>query len=247
LITGAATGIGRATAIYLAEAGMSVLGIGMDAADGRALEAEQRALKRRVHFREVDVTNNEQVSAAVAFAEREFGPLHGLVNAAAIHTPGKRLEDLSDAEWDATINVNLGGIFRMCRAGLPALRRAGGGSVINFSSVHAMATVAGVPDYAASKGAVLALSRQLAMDYAVDRIRVNALIVGAVNTRMARSVIEAPGGPEAAGLSFAAGAIPRIGQPREVAAVVAFLLSDAASFITGSGLVADGGMLTQLM
>jgi NAD(P)-dependent dehydrogenase (short-subunit alcohol dehydrogenase family) len=169
------------------------------------------------------------------------------VNGAAIHVPGKRLEDISDAEWDATIGVNLTGVFRVCRAGLPALRRAGGGSVVNIASVHAVATAPGLADYAASKGAVLSLSRQLALDYAVDGIRVNALIVGSVNTRMSQPVFEAAGGPEALGLSFDARAIPRVGQPVEIADVIAFLISDASSFITGSGLIADGGMLAKLM
>jgi NAD(P)-dependent dehydrogenase (short-subunit alcohol dehydrogenase family) len=229
LVTGAATGIGRATAICLAEAGAAVLAVGLDPDDGQTLETEQRALNRALRFRQVDVTDSHKVSEAVQFAEREFGFLNGIVNCAAIHTPGRRIEELTDAEWDATMGVNVGGIFRVCRAGLPALRRAGGGSVVNISSVHAEATVGGMPDYAASKGAVLALSRQLAVDYARDQIRVNALIVGSVDTRMSRPVFEAAGGPE------------------EVAQVIAFLLSDASSYITGSGLVADGGMLARLM
>jgi len=247
LITGGATGIGRATAIHLAEAGAAVLAIGLDAAEGRALQTEQQALGRRLFFREVDVTNNAQVQSAVDFAEKEFDRLNGLVNGAAVCNTGKRLEDLSDAEWNVTFDINVSGIFRVCRAGLPALRRAGGGSVVNIASVHALATAAGHADYAASKGAVLSLSQQLALDYAVDRIRVNALIVGSVDTRMSRPAFEAHGGPEALGLSFSPNAIPRVGRPEEVAAVIAFLLSDASSYITGSGLIADGGMLAKLM
>jgi NAD(P)-dependent dehydrogenase (short-subunit alcohol dehydrogenase family) len=247
LITGAATGIGRATAVLLAEAGAAVVATGLDGDEGFALQAEQRALERKLYFREVDVTQSDQVLKTVEFAESEFGRLDGIVNGAAVHTPGKRLEELSDAEWDATLNTNVGGMFRVCRAGLPALRRAGGGSIVNISSVHAIATATGLPDYAASKGAVLSLSRQLALDYAVDRIRVNALIVGSVDTRMSRPALDAVGGPEALGLSFDPRAIPRIGRPEEVAAVIAFLISDASSYITGSGLVADGGMLAKLM
>jgi NAD(P)-dependent dehydrogenase (short-subunit alcohol dehydrogenase family) len=247
LITGAATGIGRATSIALAEAGARVLGVGLDAAEGHSWAAEQRALQRDILFREVDVTDSAQVDDAIEFAENELGRLDGIVNGAAVHTPGKRIEDLSDAEWNATLNVNLGGVFRFCRSGLPAIRRAGGGSVVNISSVHAMATSVGLADYAASKAAVLALSRQLAVDYASDRIRVNALIVGSVDTRMSQSVFDAFGGPEALGLSRDRGAIPRIGQPAEVANIITFLMSDASSYITGSGLVADGGLLAKLM
>ena len=195
----------------------------------------------------MDVTKNDQVEKAVKFAEKEFGRVDALVNNAAICITGKRLEDLSDEEWNATLDINVGGVFRVCRAGLPALRRAGGGTVVNIASVHAVATANGHADYAASKGAVLALSRQLALDYAVDRIRVNALIVGSVDTRMSRTAFDAAGGPEALGLSFDLGAIPRIGRAEEVAALIAFLISDASSYVTGSGLVADGGMLARLM
>ena len=247
LISGALTGIGRATALLLAESGASVLATGQDRKAGTALESEQAGLGHKVRFVEMDVTNNEQITRAVEIAEREFGRLDAIVNNAAICVTGKRLEDLSDGEWNATLDVNLGGVFRVCRAALPALRRAGGGSVVNIASVHAVATAKGHADYAASKGAVLALSHQLAVDYAVDRIRVNALILGSVDTRMSWAAFEAAGGPEALGLSFDSGAIPRVGRPDEAAAVIAFLLSDSSSYITGSGLVADGGMLARLM
>lgn len=247
LITGALTGIGRATAVWLAGSGAAVLATGRDIAAGAALENEQAALGHKLKFHPMDVTNSDQIDLAVKFAEREFGGLNAIVNNAAICITGKRLEDLSDAEWDATIDINLKGIFRVCRAGLPALRRAGGGSVVNVASVHAEATAKGHADYAASKGGVVSLSRALALDYAADRIRVNALIVGSVDTRMSHSAFAAAGGPEALGLSFDPTALPRIGDADEVAAVIAFLLTDASSFINGSALTADGGMLARLM
>ena len=247
LVTGAATGIGRATALLLAEYGASVLAIGLDANEGRTLANERAALAGRLHFREVDITRQDQIDDAIRFAESTFGCLNGLVNNAAICNTGKRLEDLSDAEWEMTFNINVTGIFRVCRAGLPALRRSGGGSVVNISSVHAIATAAGYAAYAASKGAVLSLSRQLALDYARDGIRVNALIVGSVDTRMSRPTFDAAGGPESLGLSFDPRAIPRVGRPEELAAIIAFFISDSSSFITGSGLIADGGMLAKLM
>jgi NAD(P)-dependent dehydrogenase (short-subunit alcohol dehydrogenase family) len=241
LVTGAATGIGRATALLLARGGASVLGIGRHEPVGR-----EDSGPGTLRFRRADVTDDAAVRAAVAEAEASFGRLDGIVNAAAVCPSGKRLEELSDAEWEQTLAINLTGIFRVLRAGLPALRRAGGGSVVNFASVHAVATLPGMPAYAASKGGVLALSRQLALDYAADGIRVNALIVGSVATRMTLPAVEAAGSAEALGLSFDRRVIPRIAQPEEVAATVAFLLSDAASFITGSGLTVDGGMLARL-
>jgi NAD(P)-dependent dehydrogenase (short-subunit alcohol dehydrogenase family) len=247
LITGAATGIGRATAIRAAELGAAVLAVGLDGHEGERLEAEQKSLGRNLRFCELDVTKSAQVMDAIRFGESEFGRLDAIVNNAAICETGKRLEDLSDLEWDATLDVNLKGMFYVCRAALPALRRAGGGSVVNISSVHAIATAKGHPAYAASKGAVLSLSRQLALDYAVDGIRVNALIVGSVDTRMSRPVFDALGGPEALGLSYAANFIPRVGRPEEVANVIAFLISDASSYISGAGLIADGGLLSKLL
>jgi NAD(P)-dependent dehydrogenase (short-subunit alcohol dehydrogenase family) len=247
LVTGGATGIGRATAILLAKAGARVLAAGLDEDDGRRLESDQRASGRNLIFRRMDVTNDNDVRETVKTAEREFGSLNAIVNGSAICATGKKLEDLSDAEWDRTFDVNVKGIFRVCRTGLPALRRSGGGSVVNIASVHAVATAPGHSDYAASKGAVLALSRQLALDYAVDRIRVNALIVGSVDTRMSRAAFDAAGGAEALGLSFADNAIPRVGQPEEIAAIIGFLISDASSFVTGAGLIADGGLLARLM
>jgi NAD(P)-dependent dehydrogenase (short-subunit alcohol dehydrogenase family) len=119
--------------------------------------------------------------------------------------------------------------------------------VVNIASVHAEATMTGVPAYAASKAAVVGLSRQLALDYAVDRIRVNALLVGAVATRMALDGLEAAGGAEAMGLSFEHNRIARIADPREIATAIGFLISEEASFITGSALQVDGGLLARLL
>lgn len=233
LVTGAATGIGRATAVLMAQQGARVVGIGLDATEPVVPGGE---------FLEVDIRDDARIRAAVSTMDR----IDAVVNAAGVYHTGKRLEELTDDEWNATLDVNLGGIFRVCRATLPVLRNSGGGSIVNVASVHAIATVPGVPAYAASKGGVLALSRQLALDYAQDGIRVNALIVGSVDTRMTRPTVDAAGGPEALGLSYDPRAIPRIAQPREIARVIAFLISDESSFITGSGVTADGGMTALL-
>lgn len=247
LVTGAGTGIGRATAEHLVATGARVFGIGLDGADGATLQQKHSEAGTPLIFRETDVTRESDVRAAVDAAIGAYGKLDGVVNAAGIYMTGKRLEDVSDEEWDRTIAVNLSAIFRVCRATLPLLRQAGGGSVVNIASVHALATVPGVPAYAASKAAVLGLSRQMALDYAIDHIRVNALIVGSVATRMTLDGLDEAGGAEAAGLSFETNKIARIADPREIATGIAFLLSDAASFITGSGFVIDGGMTARLL
>jgi len=247
LVTGAATGIGRATAEYLVSVGAKVFGTGLDEIEGEELAAQYRNRRLPLHFRRADLTSEAEVQAVVASVLATFDGLDAVVNCAGVYMTGKRLEDVVDAEWDRTIAVNLTAIFRVCRATLPLLRSAGGGSVVNIASVHALATVVGVPAYAASKAAVAGLSRQMALDYAVDRIRVNSVVVGSVATRMTLDGLEKAGGAEALGLSFADNRIARIADPREIATAIAFLVSDAASFVTGSAFVVDGGMLARLM
>lgn len=242
-VTGAATGIGRATAHYLAEQGAKVFGVGLDSDAARDLDG----LDPDLLFRETDLTNQIEVDAAIAEALAQFGSINAVVNCAGIYPNGKRLEDLSDLDWDRTIAVNLTAIFRVCRATLPLLRKAGGGSIVNIASVHAEATVPGVPAYAATKAAVMGLSRQMALDYAVDRIRVNSVLVGSVATRMTLDGLDAAGGAEALGLTFAPNAVARIADPRELATAIGFLVSDEASFVTGSAMQVDGGLLARLL
>jgi NAD(P)-dependent dehydrogenase (short-subunit alcohol dehydrogenase family) len=243
-VTGAATGIGRATAEYLAARGARVFGVGLDAEEGRRVFA---GTAPGILFHETDLTRENEVRAAVDAAAQALGGLDGVVNCAGVYPTGRRLEELSDAEWDRTIAINLTAIFRVCRATLPLLRAAGGGSIVNIASVHAISTVPGVPAYAATKAAVVGMSRQMALDYAVDSIRVNAVLVGSVATRMTLDGLDEAGGPEAMGLTFARNAVARIAEPREVAATIGFLLSDAASFVTGSALIADGGLTARLL
>ncbi len=244
-VTGAATGIGRATAEYIVAGGGRVFGAGLDGEDGRDLAG--RHAEGRLVFSESDLTREADVQAAATMANDLLGGLDAVVNCAGIYPTGKRLEELSDEDWDRTIAVNLTAIFRVCRATLPLLRDAGGGSIVNIASVHADATVPGVPAYAATKAAVVGLSRQMALDYAVDRIRVNAVLVGSVATRMTLDGLQAAGGAEALGLSFEPNRIARIANPSEIATAIGFLISDAASFVTGSAMQVDGGLLARLL
>ena len=244
MVTGAATGIGRATAEYLHAEGANVYGVGLDGPEGRDVHAGKEP---GLVFRETDLTDTAAVSGAVSDLEAHFGRLDAVVNCAGIYATGKRLEQLSDAEWERTLAVNLTAIFKVCRATLPMLRAAGGGAVVNIASVHADATVPGVPAYATSKAGVVGLSTQMALDYAVDHIRVNAVLVGSVATRMTLDGLEEAGGAEAVGLSFDRNRIARIADPREIATAIGFLISDDASFITGSAMRVDGGLLARLL
>lgn len=244
LVTGAATGIGRATAEYLHAEGAQVFGIGLDGAEGREAYA---GTGPRLVFCETDLTDTRSVKAAVASLVNGFGRLDAVVNCAGIYETGKRLEQLSDFEWDQTIAVNLTAIFRVCRETMALLRLAGGGSVVNIASVHAEATLSGVPAYAASKAGVVGLSKQMALDYAIDHIRVNAVLVGSVATRMGLGGLDLAGSAEALGPSFETNRIARIAHPHEIATAIGFLISDDASFITGSAMQVDGGMLARLL
>jgi NAD(P)-dependent dehydrogenase (short-subunit alcohol dehydrogenase family) len=247
IVTGAATGIGRATAEHLVAQGATVFGAGLDEAEGRKLADGYASRNLPLYFSPADLTDEAAVQSVVRQAGQFKGRLDAVVNCAGIYPTGKRLEDLSDSEWDRTLAVNLTAIFRVCRATLPLIRASGGGSVVNIASVHALATVPGVPAYAASKAAVLGLSRQMALDYAIDRIRVNAVIVGSVATRMTLDGLDAAGGAEAIGLSFDLNKAPRIASPNEIAKAIAFLISEEASFVTGTGFVLDGGLTALLL
>jgi NAD(P)-dependent dehydrogenase (short-subunit alcohol dehydrogenase family) len=241
LVTGAAGGIGRAVALLLARRGRTV--VGLDLGDAGGLQAELRAQQPASEVLRGDVSSAGQVAAAVDRAAA-LGPLTTLVNCAAILTCHD-VATTDEQEWDRVFAVNVKGTYLTCRSVVPRLRAAGGGCIVNLSSVHALATVPSLAAYAASKGAVLALSRQMAIDYAADGIRVVPLIVGSVDTEMSRQHAQAQGLPPGhaePGLRQ----LGRMAEPAEVAQVIAFLVSAEAGFVTGSPVVADGGMLTHL-
>jgi NAD(P)-dependent dehydrogenase (short-subunit alcohol dehydrogenase family) len=155
------------------------------------------------------------------------------------------VHDTPEDTWDRVMAVNVKSVFLMSRAVIPHLKAGGGGAIVNISSVHALATVPRLAAYAASKGAVLSLSRQMALDYADDGIRVNAVIVGGVDTEMSAQHGAAMA-RDGVTVSPGTGAIGRTAQPDEVARAVAFLASPESSFLTGAPLIADGGMLARL-
>jgi NAD(P)-dependent dehydrogenase (short-subunit alcohol dehydrogenase family) len=241
LVTGAAGGIGRAVAVTLATRGFTV--IGADLGHAGTLQAQLQAQQPASEMLRVDVSSATQVAAAVEIAAGR-GPLTAVVNCAAILTCHD-VAGTDEQEWDRVFAVNVKGTYLTCHYAVPKLRAAGGGAIVNLSSVHALATVPQLAAYAASKGAVLALSRQMAIDYAADGIRVVPLIVGSVDTEMSRQHAQAlglPPGHAEPGLHQ----LGRMADPAEIAQVIAFLVSAEAGFVTGSPLVADGGMLTHL-
>jgi NAD(P)-dependent dehydrogenase (short-subunit alcohol dehydrogenase family) len=232
IVTGGARGIGAASADALAADGLTVATFDLLAAEAG-----------RPHF-VVDVSSADQVDAAVAEVAATLGRIDVLVNNAGI-LDVHSVHDTPEETWDRVMAVNVKSVYLMSRAVLPHLRAAGGGSIVNISSVHAIATFPRLAAYAASKGAVLSLTRQMALDYAADGIRVNAVIVGGVDTDMS-TTHGALLAEQGIARSNPDEAIGRAAAPAEVAQAVAFLASPQSSFLTGAPLVADGGMLARL-
>jgi NAD(P)-dependent dehydrogenase (short-subunit alcohol dehydrogenase family) len=250
IVTGAASGIGRATAVRLAAAGDVVLLADRDG-DGLARVAEEiAAAGGRAQSAVFDVASSEDCAAAVAAAAR-LGSLGALVNVAGMTAAPDGVETISDAQLELILQVNVGAIFRLGRHAIPLMRAAGGGVIVNTSSVHAFATMTENAAYAASKGAITALTRQLALDLAPDRIRAVAVAPGSVDTPMTRHELARRGlSAEEAGFASAdAGstAIGRVAAPEEIAAVIAWLASADAAVVNGTTVVADAGLLARLV
>jgi len=247
IVTGGASGIGEAIVKELAAAGAKVVVADRDVAGAKRVVGEITARGGAAAPFELDVAQASANAAMVDFAVATHGGLHLAVNNAGIGGPSAPTGEYPLDGWQHVMDVNLNGVFFGMRYEIPAMLKSGGGSIVNIASVHADATVPGVPAYAATKAAVVGLSRQMALDYAVDRIRVNAVLAGSVATRMTLDGLDAAGGAEALGLSFEPNRIARIANPSEIASAIGFLISDASSFVTGSAMQVDGGLLARLL
>lgn len=245
IVTGAESGIGNATATRFAEEGAQVFGLGLDEPRGHAWEAEEQAKGNKVAFIKVDVSEHDAVKQVIGQIAQSHNRIDILVNNAGIFDYHK-IEELTEDVWDRVMAVNVKAMYLTSKYCVPHLRK-NGGCIINVASVHAFATMDSVPVYAASKGAVVALSRQMAIDYIQDGIRVNSVVVGAVKTAM--SITHATAlGKSLDDLGFADDpkALGRTADPKEIAAGITYLASDDGSFVVGSAFLIDGGLTASL-
>ena len=246
VVTGGALGIGRAVCELLAERGASVAILDRDknAAREVCVGIENSGGKAVVH--RVDVSNFDEVHDAVKATHAEFGSVDSLVVSAGIQRYGTAVST-DEGQWDEVLNVNLKGAWNAAKAAIPFIQQAGGGTVVNVSSVQALASQQNVLAYTVSKHALLGLTRSIAMDFAKDNIRANAICPGTVDTPMLKWAASLDPNPQSVyDACNAMHPLGRIAQPREIAEVAAFLAHESSSFVTGAIWTVDGGLLTQI-
>ena len=242
LITGGALGLGRATAIRMAEEGAAVA-IADRLLDEANILADQ-IVARGLHACawRLDVANERNVERVMCEVAQRFDRIDILVNNAGIAGPNKPTHELTEAEWDAVQAVNVKGVFFCTKHAIMHLRLAGGGSIINLSSIYGLVSAPDVPPYHASKGAVRLMTKTDALLYARDKIRVNSIHPGFIWTPMVEGYVQELGDEAAAQVTLAAlHPLGHIGQPDDIAWACVYLASDEAKFVTGAELVVDGG------
>jgi len=241
LITGAGSGIGRQSALLFAREGAAILVVDVNDAGGNETVAMVKQATGRASYHHADISKASDAQEMIATAEREFGKLNILFNNAGImHAKDDDAVSTDEAVWDLTMDINAKGVFLGCKYGIPALKRAGGGSVINTASFVARLGAA-TPQiaYTASKGAVLAMTRELAVIHARQNIRVNALSPGPLKTELLMSVLNTE---EKRRRRLVHVPMGRFGEAEEIARAALFLASDDSSYMTGTEFLVDGGL-----
>ncbi len=244
VVTGATKGLGRETALLLADEGAHVVGVGRDTADGERLEADAAGLPGTVRFVAGDVRRDADVGAAVAACRDRAGRLDAMVANAGILGPEGPLHETTEDAWDEVNDVNLKGAFLCCRRALLAMReQGGGGSIVTVGSILSLTADPFISAYTATKTGVLGLTKAIAVDYAAQGIRANCVLPGDMETPMIQAYFAGQPDPAAARAEMEnAYPIRRLAHPREVAQAILFLVSDESSYVSGTHLLVDGAL-----
>jgi NAD(P)-dependent dehydrogenase (short-subunit alcohol dehydrogenase family) len=239
LVTGAATGIGRAIALAFAREGRKVVVSDVDAAGGEGTVEQIRAVGGEARFIRCDVTRDAEVRALMEGCKEAYGRLDYAVNNAGVDLEKGKLADGSESEFDTIMAVNVKGVWLCMKHEIPLMLAQGGGAIVNTASVAGLGAAPKMSIYAASKHAVIGLTRSAAVEYGKKNVRINAVCPAVIDTDMFRRAAEAD--PRKAQLALTVHPVGRIGKVEEVAAAVLYLCSDAAGFTTGIALPVDGG------
>jgi NAD(P)-dependent dehydrogenase (short-subunit alcohol dehydrogenase family) len=242
IITGAGSGIGRATALLFAREGARVVVADVVAAAGEETVAQIKNEGGAAIFAQADVSKAEQVARMVGLAVETYGRLDILFNNAGLTLPA-RVTETSEEVWNLSLDVNLKGVMLGCKYAIPEMQKVGGGSIINTASMLGLVASPRQAPYCAAKGGVVLLTKQIAIDYARDNIRVNCICPSEVDTPMHRKFIAESPDPEATKQRLLE-RIPlnRVARPEEIAAAALFLASDDSSYVIGVALPVDGGL-----
>jgi len=242
LVTGGAAGIGRSAVLLLAREGARVAVTDVQDDEGRRLVKTIEAAGGQARYWHLDVSKEDQVRSVFAEVADAFGPITVLVNNAGISGVNKPTHEITEAEWDALMAVNVKGVFFCTKHAVPQMRRAGSGSIINLSSIYGLVGAPDSPPYHASKGAVRLMTKTDALLYATERIRVNSVHPGFIWTPMVENFLRAGGDPEGGRRALEAlHPVGHVGEPDDVDFAILYLASDESAFVTGSELVVDGG------
>jgi NAD(P)-dependent dehydrogenase (short-subunit alcohol dehydrogenase family) len=243
IVTGGATGIGRACVQRMAQEGATVAIFDLLETEGKALVSELAAKGYNAAFWPVNVADESVVRSSIDAVVGRFGALHVLVNNAGISGTPKTTDQVTEAEWDSVQAVNVKGVLFGTKHAIPHLREAGGGAIINLSSIAGLIGVGGIAPYHASKGAVRLMSKNDAITYAGENIRVNSIHPGYIWTPMVENHLRASSSDLDAAKAAAGAAHPigHMGEPDDIAWAVVWLASDEAKFVTGAEIVIDGG------
>jgi len=242
VITGAASGIGRGTAWCLAKEGAAVVAVDLNSQGGEQVVSEIAATGGRAVFQHTDVSNEPEIKSAVERAVKEYERLDIMFNNAGLVGAVGPIEAVTADDWDRTIAVLLRSVFLGIKYAVEPMRKAGGGSIISTSSVASFLPSAYGAAYAAAKGGVISLTRSAALQLGPDRIRVNCICPGFINTPILGALPAFSDPAAVAQLLDHVQTVPRVGRPQDIASMVLFLASDESEWVTGQAMIVDGGL-----